>query len=86
MSEELIRAEVLDVDINQLATAAIDGVAAHPLEFVVHPLVVSVAHVDSALHRRVLEEFAPRRAHPLRARQDLGCAKSQQEGPWDGKE
>ena len=80
MPEEIVGAEVLEVDIDQLAAAAIDGVAAHPLEFVVLPLVVGVAHVDGAPHRRVLAEFAPRRAHPLRARQDLDGAQSHQDG------
>ena len=77
--EELVGAEVLEVDIDQLAAAAIDGVAAHPLEIVVIPVVVGVAHVDGAPHRRVLAEVAPQRAHHLRARQDLDGAQSQQD-------
>jgi hypothetical protein len=77
--EELVAAKVLDIDIDQLAAAAIDGVPAHPLDFVVLPLVVGVAHVDGAPQRRVLAEFAPRRAHSLRARQDLDGAQSHQD-------
>jgi hypothetical protein len=77
--EELVGAEVLDVDINQLAAAAIDGIAAHPLEFVVFPIVVGVTNVDGTLHRRVLAESVPWRAHPLRARQDFDGTQSQQD-------
>jgi hypothetical protein len=53
--EELVGAEVLDVDIDQLAAAAIDGVAAHLLDVVWAVLEGDrVAHVDGAPHRRVL--------------------------------
>jgi hypothetical protein len=40
---------------------------------------VGVAHVDGAPHGRVLAEFAPRRAHHLRARQDLDGVQSKQD-------
>jgi hypothetical protein len=75
--EELVGAEVLDVDIDQLAAAAIDGVATHLLENVRElPEGDGVAHVDGTPHRRVLAEVVPRRAHLLRARQDLECLQS----------
>jgi hypothetical protein len=77
--EELVGTKVLDVDIDQLAAAAIDGVAAHHLDVVGDIPVAAVAHVDSAPHRRIFEEVAPRRAHHLHARQDLGDAQSQQD-------
>jgi len=80
--EELVGAEVLDVDIDQLAAAAIDGVAAHLLEVVREPQEAQcdrVSHVDGAPHRRVLAEVVPRRAHHLRARQDLECLQSHQD-------
>jgi hypothetical protein len=74
--EELVGAEVLDVDIDQLAAAATDGVAAHLLEVIREPQEgEGLAHVDGAPHRRVLAEVVPRRAHHLCARQDLECLK-----------
>jgi hypothetical protein len=79
MPEELVGAEVLDFDIDQLAAAAIHGVAAHLLELGELPVVAGLTHVDGEPHRRFLAEFAPRRAHPLRARQDLDGAQSQQD-------
>jgi hypothetical protein len=78
--EELVGAAVLDAYIDQLAAAAIDGVAAHRLEVVGEPPAVArVAQFDGAPHRRVLAEVAPQRAHQLRALQDLDGAQSQQD-------
>jgi len=83
--EELVGAEVLDVDIDQLAAAAIDRVAAHPLEVVRElpaleiPEGEGLAHVDGAPHRRVLAEVVPLRAHHLRARQDVEYLQSHQD-------
>jgi len=79
--EELVGAEVLNVDIDQLAAAAIDGVAAHLLEDVrEHPVRgFGVAHVDGAPHRLVLAEVVPRRAYHLRARQNLEYIQSHQD-------
>jgi hypothetical protein len=78
--EELVGAKELEVDIDQLAAAAIDGVAAHLLEVVrALPEGEGLAHVDGAPHRRVLAEVVPRRAHHLRARQDLECLQSHQD-------
>jgi hypothetical protein len=78
--EELVGAEVLDVDIDQLAAAATDGVAAHLLEVIREPQEgEGLAHVDGAPNRRVLAEVVPRRAHYLCARQDLECLQSHQD-------
>jgi len=78
--EELVGAEVLNVDIDQLAAAVIDGVAAHLLDVVrAVPEGDGVAHVDSAPHRRVLAKVVPRRAYHLRARQYIEYLQSHQD-------
>lgn len=83
MPEGLVGAKVLDVDIDQLAAAAIDGVAAHLLEVVreIQKLQEGLgdAHVDGAPHRPVLAEVVPRRAYHLCARQDIEYLQSHQD-------
>lgn len=60
---------MLDGDVDQLAGAPINGVAAHFLELVHLVLPAVVSHIDSAPHERVLADFVPFRAHHLSALQ-----------------
>lgn len=78
MFEEIVSAEVLDVDITQLTGAAVDGVAAHLLGVERRVRVLVIAHVDGAPHGGVFAEIAPMHAHLLRALQDLDCSQSLQ--------
>lgn len=84
-SEEIIGAEVLDIDIDQTAAAPINGVAAHLLhvvrKFIVEILII--AHVDSAPHQRVLEHCAPFHAHLLNGLQDIDRSQPREYGRRD---
>lgn len=77
--EQFIGAEILDVNIGQLAAAAVDGVTAHRLQVVRHvEEIAKVAHVDGAPHHRVLADVAPCGTHALSGRQDLDRTQQRQ--------
>lgn len=76
--EELVVAEVLDVEVEAAAVAPVDGAAAHVGEVVVRQVPV-VAHVDGLPHGGVQAEGAPVGAHQLRCREDLDGAELQQD-------
>lgn len=79
MVEELIGAEVFDIDIDQMTRATINGVAAHLLQIeVVISEKTVISHVDGAPHQRVLADFAPRHAHLLSSRQDFDGSEPRQ--------
>lgn len=84
VGEELIGAEVFDIDIEQAAGAAINGVAAHLVEVeVVVSKEAVVSHVDGAPHEAVLADSAPRHAHLLSSRQDFDGAEAGEDGGRD---
>lgn len=69
--EELIGAEMLDIDIDQTTGAQINAVAAHLFQVeVIIPEKPVVSHVDGAPHETVLADSAPLHAHLLSSRQD----------------
>lgn len=84
--EEFVATEVLEVDVDAAAVAAVDGVAAHDLEVVgvhIREVLRRVAHVDGLPHRGVLADGAPGGAHTLCGGEDLHGAELQEDRRHD---
>lgn len=67
--KQVIGAEVLDGDVDQVTAAPINGVVAHVLQLLHLVVKTVISHIDFAPHERVLADPAPFRAHLLSALQ-----------------
>lgn len=67
--KKIIRTKVLNIDINQITRAPINGVPTNLFQIIIHiPEITQVSHVDASPHGRILADLAPRAAHVLCAR------------------
>ena len=70
--QQFIGTKILNIDVNQLALAAIDSVAAHLIQIVRHfPEISGISHVDAPPLGRISANTLPRSARMLRRRQQL---------------
>lgn len=74
IKQKLIGTKILDIDIKQVATAAIDSVDAHHFEdTVLGRYITQIVHIDGSPHQWVFADLSPLRADVLGALQDLKC-------------
>jgi len=74
VKEEVIRAEILDIDMKQSTWAAIDSVPADFDHIIIHvPNITQITHIDRSPHGRFLADVAPCLAHSLYVCQYADC-------------